>query len=187
MKYLFLLMVALGSCAPAVTTFMDKDADVDVRQFKTFSWQRSPSAESPTHPLYYNELNDKRIRSAADKTLRAKGYQPAEGNTELVIHYHIIVESKSVVKAEPSGIRYSPYWMEKQLFTMQYDEGTLIFDLMDPKTNSLIWRGWAVGVLDDIKPEKIETIIGRTVERIFKKLPASNDRTKLDPQQPTKF
>ena len=54
-----------------------------------------------------------------------------------------------------------------------YRKGTLIIDLMDPKTNNLVWRGWATAAIDTITLEQTEEIINRAVGKIFRGFPAS--------------
>ena len=55
----------------------------------------------------------------------------------------------------------------------QYKEGSLIIDLMDAEANALIWRGWAVAILEDVDPEETEDRLNKIIERIFEGLPAS--------------
>ena len=47
----------------------------------------------------------------------------------------------------------------------------MIIDLMDTKTNNLVWRGWAVNFLDEDKPDQIEDQIKVAVGKIFEKFP----------------
>jgi hypothetical protein len=49
-----------------------------------------------------------------------------------------------------------------------YKEGTIIIDLIDPKTNTLVWRGYGVGELHDPKTTLRE--IPKVVEGIIKQL-----------------
>jgi hypothetical protein len=65
--------------------------------------------------------------------------------------------------------------METNIYS--YREGTLILDLMDSKTNNLIWRGWAVSPLDSsYKPEEIDKLIKKAVAKIFNKFPKTRNQ-----------
>jgi hypothetical protein len=54
-----------------------------------------------------------------------------------------------------------------------YDAGTLFFDLMDARTNQLVWRGWAEGSLEGVVDNQVllERRIDEAVSQIFQELP----------------
>lgn len=166
-------LVFLGGCSPHLRVYSDQDPDYQVKNFRTFNWGELIDIEKNKNPLHYNELNDKRIKAAVLKELSGRGYIHSELNPDLIIHYHIIVDEQSVVTTEPFGYIYGPYWTRTRTNVYSYREGTLIIDLMDPKTNSLVWRGWATAALDTITPENTEEIIKRAVAKIFRKFPQS--------------
>lgn len=172
LKYITILLIAVA-CSPNVRVYSDHDPDYHVENFNTFDWAQKTNIEANKNPLHYNELNDKRIKSAILHELTSRGYTRSETNPDLVIHYHIIVDDQSVVTTEPLGYRYGPYWMRTKTNIYPYREGTLIIDLMDPKSNALVWRGWATAGLDMITPEQTEEIISRAVYKIFKRFPSS--------------
>jgi hypothetical protein len=167
----------LAACSPQIQVHSDLDPDYDLWTFKTFDWGQKVNIEKGKNPLHYNELNDKRIKSAVQDQLTQRGYRLTEVSPDLVLYYHIIVTDKSLVSTEPYGYNYSPYWMRMETNTYTYREGTLILDLMDSKTNNLIWRGWAVSPLDSsYTPAEIEKLTKTVVARIFKKFPNTQSR-----------
>lgn len=170
-------LVLLFACSPEIQVHTDFDPDYDLWTFKTFDWGQKVNIEEGKNPFHYNELNDKRIKSAVQGQLTSRGYLLTETNPDLVLHYHIIVKDKSVLAPEPYGYKYSSYWMRMETNIYSYREGTLILDLMDSKTNNLIWRGWAVSPLDSsYDPEEIDKLIKTVVTRIFKKFPKTGNR-----------
>ncbi len=175
MKYLtsIFFILALAACSPEIRVYSDHDPDYHVRDFSTFDWGQKSSIEANQNPLHYNELNDKRIKSAILKELSSRGYSRTEADPDLVIHYHIIIDDQSVVTTEPFGYFYGPYWMRMRTHVYSYREGTLIIDLMDPKTNNLVWRGWATAAIDVMTQEQTEEMINRAVAKIFRRFPAS--------------
>ncbi len=166
-----ILLTGLISCGPAVSYYYDFDRSQDLTRYRSFDWKMDLASESKVNPLYYNELSDKRIRTAVNDALLKKGYVNRQNDPDLFIHYHITIEDKTVAALDPSGHNYNAYWLGTELSTYQYKEGTLIIDLMDRQSNTLIWRGWAVAVLEDVRPENLEKKIRITVDRIFEKLP----------------
>lgn len=168
---IILIPVLLAGCSPQIRVYSDHDPDYDLWTYKTFDWGQKVKIEEGKNPLHYNELNDKRIKSAVQEQMTTRGYQMTSVNPDLILHYHIIVDDQSVVSTEPYGYRYGPHWMRMQTNVYSYREGTLILDLMERKTNNLIWRGWAVSAIDEIDPEKVDDLIKTAVARIFKKYP----------------
>jgi hypothetical protein len=54
-----------------------------------------------------------------------------------------------------------------------FDEGTLLIDLVDTRTNALVWRAWAESSLDGVidNQELMNNAIDRAVASIFSRLP----------------
>jgi hypothetical protein len=177
MKHVLLLSIfaVLAGCSPQIGVFSDFDPEYDLSTYKTFDWGQKVKIEEGKNPLHYNELNDKRIKSAVLEQMTMRGYQLTSDNPDLLLHYHIIIDDKSVVKTDPYGYNYGPYWMQMETNVFIYREGTLILDLMEPKSQNLIWRGWAVLDIDQIDPGQLDEIIKTTIARIFKKYPKAPD------------
>ncbi|HEY0653018.1 MAG TPA: DUF4136 domain-containing protein [Chryseosolibacter sp.] len=166
--------ILLAGCSPQIRVYSDHDPEYQVSNFKTFDWGLKSNVEANKNPLHYNELNDKRIKSAVLAELSSRGYSLSSNSPDLIVHYHIIVDEQSVVTTEPYGYIYGSYWRRMQTHVYSYREGSLIIDLMDPKSNSLVWRGWATADLNLITPEKAEDIIKRGVHKIFRNFPTSD-------------
>jgi hypothetical protein len=166
------VLFIIGSCSPEIHVYSDYDPDYDLKKYTTFGWKQTEDIELGNNPLYYNELNDKRIKSAVQAQLISKGYSASMSNPDLIVHYHIIVDDQSIVTTDPHGYFYSPYWMHLRTNVQHYREGTLIIDVMDPKNNYLIWRGWAASAIEGVyTPERIDHLIKTAVAKIFKRFP----------------
>lgn len=169
---LAVLLTLLLGCSPEIMVYTDHDPAYNLADYRTFGWMQDRDNESDKNPLYYNELNDKRIKTAVQQELTNRGYRLVYEQPELSIHYHIIIEDREVIANEPHGFHYGPYWLRMHSHAYEYREGTLIIDLMDTRTNQLVWRGWAVAALDeDYTPDKIDQLIRTAVAEIFKKFP----------------
>lgn len=173
MKYLLLLSIfsILIGCSPQITVFSDSDPDYDLWTYKTFDWGQKIKIEEGKNPLHYNELNDKRIKAAVLDQMTMRGYELTSDNPDLIFHYHIVIDDQSAVVTEPYGYYYSPYWTHMQTNVFYYKQGTLILDLMERKSQNLIWRGWAITDIGQITPDQVSDIIKTTVAKIFKKYP----------------
>jgi hypothetical protein len=144
------------NCSNQISVRSDYDRDVNLVIYKTYAWLPEKEIESKNNPLLYNELTDKRIRKAVELQFQAKGIPFDEENPDFHVHYHIIVENR---------------WTRSQMYVYQYQEGTLIIDLMDAKNNNLIWRGWATEVLNNRNLQLTEKEIAEAVYEILKEFP----------------
>lgn len=169
--YCFILL-ALLSCNPAMHVYSDYDKDADIADYKTYSWLTKEEIEAKgINPLYYNELNDKRIKTAVYDQMKKKGFMYKNDMQPLEMHYHIIVEDKTFLATEPLGYIYGPAWQMKKTQVYPYQQGTLIIDLMDTRNKTLVWRGWATGAIEDEATRHPDEAIQKAVEKIFKRFP----------------
>ena len=57
--------------------------------------------------------------------------------------------------------------------TVEYDQGQLIIDMMDPKTQKILWRGMASDQLYDLDtPQERTEYINKAVAKILESFPA---------------
>jgi hypothetical protein len=167
------LFILLTACGPSVRVFYDRDENANVANYKTYSWLNEKAIEAKgLNPLYYNELTDQRIKNAVNREMQAKGFVLVENKGELELHYHIIVENKTSETTEPYNYTYTPYWRKVSIY--HYREGTLIIDIMDRQKNTLVWRGYATGVITYQTTAKPEEAINYAVTKIFKSFPLSS-------------
>jgi len=150
--------------------YSDFDRDLSVKNYSTFGFSENKQLETKNNPLYYNELNDKRIKNEVGAEMKNNGYQIDSDNPQLKIHYHIVLEDRTVINPEPFGT-YGQDWLNRNVNAREFREGTLIIDLMDSKTNNLVWRGWAANFSDEDKPDQMEDQLNKAIRQIFEKFP----------------
>lgn len=167
-----LTTLMLSACSSSMEVFSDYDKGLDITKYHSFKWGVPKDIEaSRTNPLYYNELNDKRIREAVNREMAVRNFNAANNTAELDIHYHIVVEDKLASYTETSGSQNHPTAFTPRIVNYQYRQGTLIIDLMDAKTNTLVWRGWATDVVTNAARKNPEAAINKAVGMIFKAFP----------------
>src|SRR3954447_22148150 len=173
MRYIVLRLALVGvllltACTPSMRVFSDHDKDANIADYKTYSWLSEQEIEGKgMNPLYYNELNDKRIKHAVYEQMKTRGFTYNNEKQPLEMHYHIIIEDKTFIATEPGGYTYSPFWQLKRTQAYPYREGTQIIDLMDTRNKTLVWRGWATGAIEDAVSKKPEQAIQKAVDKIF--------------------
>jgi len=176
-KLAILLLIGLYGCSPAIRTYYDYDKQDHIGRYTTFGWQTAEQIEMKNNPLFYSELNDKRIKAAANDLLRVKGYVLTDKDPELTLHYHIVMEERSVLTPDPYGYIYGDYFMRPRSDVFNYREGTLIIDFMNTKNNNLVWRGWAVAAMEVVFYDTKDTdiLIRSAVAKILQNLPQSTE------------
>jgi hypothetical protein len=157
-----LLALASAGCS-TMTIKTDFDSDVDFAKYKTYKWYRpTPGAEAAR----VNSLLDKRIKLAVERELTAKGLERSQGRgADLIIRYHAGMRERVEITSDWYGWRYR----RRSIDTYRYREGTIVIDFVDPQLKQLVWRGWAVGVMDD--PGNAAAMINEAVGKILQRYP----------------
>ncbi len=186
MRYVPLLLVAgllasWGCSSLSVNT--DFDPANDFSQYKTYMWY---GGEMPADDaLSANPLVKKRVASSVDDALAAKGY--AVGTAEdmdFIVIIHAGVQQKTQVSQTYgySGYGYGGYgyggyhggWggYGGRTEVYQYDEATLVIDIVDAEKEELVWRGTASDMLaDNPSREKQQAKIDKAVSRVMANFP----------------
>lgn len=168
-----LAMMFIG-CSPEIRVYHEVDKSNPVNQYNTFQWAKADTLVREINSLYFNQLNDGRIKQAVNDLLIAKGYQFGQDTVDLTLRYDIRVEELSVLLPDPYGYMYGDYWMMPRDNLFRYREATLIIDVWHSVSKKLIWRGWAVAaievVFDDGK--KPEVVIRSVAAKILDAFPS---------------
>jgi hypothetical protein len=141
--FLFVVLLA-GVAALACSTLRvstDYDPKADFGRYRTYAWL----AEEPTptgSPRLDSPLLHDRIRTAIDRALEAKGYARTE-NPDFLVRFDLSSERKLDIDTYNAGFyRGYGYWMSlPQTEVREYEEGSLIIDVMDQKEKKVVWRG----------------------------------------------
>jgi hypothetical protein len=158
------LSVSRALVAQEVTYDFDKSADFS--QLHSYIWVRGTTVS--------DELNHKRIVAAIDQQLAAKGLRKADGkaNADAYVAYHAAFSRDLEINASGwGGYRFGP----ARSGSARVEEivvGTLVVDIIDAKTGTILWRGIASKELDlQASPEKRDKNINNAAEKLFKKYP----------------
>lgn len=176
-----LVAAALATACSTISTTYDYDTQFDFSTLKYYTWIDGTGIDEETgtnEQTGINELNARRIRSAVNRVLSAKGYVEATENLDFLVAMHGGSRSRVSVSQRSPG--YGGWYGPGGVEVYQYEEGMLTIDIVDARKNQLIWRGTATKVLSrNPTPEKVEETINRAVEKLFEKFPppqASEER-----------
>lgn len=156
-----------AACAPiTVTSYTGQD--VDIRAYRTFAWERVDSGVPGDPRLDNNTFFHEYLRSAIDRQLVSRGYEPTTLRPDVFVHYHASARQEVSVSGEDWTI-----FRCRDCRVEVYDAGTLLVDLTDARTGALVWRGVAESGLAGAVADqtRMEAAIERVVERVFAQLP----------------
>jgi hypothetical protein len=176
----FVLTALLAGCS-SVTVRQDYDTSANFSKLKTFTWQSEQQKPSPNE-LANNSLIDARIRTAADNALAGSGYRKtADAQADFLVNYYYTIEEKLESRDRVStgfgfgtGSRgsFSTISIGVGSGRRDFEQGTLIIDIIDPKTDKLLWRGFArQRLVWQSDPQKTTAKINSTVSAILAKFP----------------
>jgi hypothetical protein len=155
-------LVAVGAFAQKVE--IESDPAVDFSSFRTFTI--AEGRLNSKNPSQNNQLVRKRIDADIQKYLEAKGltFRPS-GGADLNVRYTLGAVRKREVETYPAGWRG---WGTR-VVRVPYTEGTLVIDLRNPATRSLVWR--AIAREEKRDASKVEGKLDDMVKKSFEKYP----------------
>jgi hypothetical protein len=153
------LLAAQGARAQKVT--MEFDQTIDFSRYKTFAIRDGQLSSG--NPALNSPLVKKQIEADIQNDLSARGLtMVTSGPADLNVRYTFGAARKTEIEAYPAGW----YGFGTRYVRVPYAEGTLVIDLRDPTTRSLVWRAIAAeeksdatkiqGKLDDMVKKSIE-------------------------------
>ena len=153
------MLAAQGARAQKIT--MEFDQSIDFSKYKTFAIRDGQLSSG--NPALNSPLVKKQIEADIQNDLAAKGLtMVTSGPADLNVRYTFGAARKTEIEAYPAGW----YGFGTRYVRVPYAEGTLVIDLRDPTTRSLVWRAIAAeeksdatkiqGKLDDMVKKSIE-------------------------------
>jgi hypothetical protein len=166
--------VLAAGCATTMTSGSHVERGLDFSQYRTYDWGPADALPTGDPRLDQNPFFQDHMLGAVERQLAARGYERAASGEmpDLRIHYHASISRRLDVRA--ADTRYGSCSGEECVGEItEFEAGTLVLDLVDVRTNRVIWRGWArdsvEGVLDD--PDRMEAQINRAVAQMLERLP----------------
>jgi hypothetical protein len=165
----------------------DYDRSIPFERYKTYRWSSEGSAGIDDDILARNPFIYKHIKSAVDRELAAKGFVlKASGPVDFTVMPHARVRERVVV-TPPVGFAYSSgyyhrwgrrgytsFWYDPYPYPAisYYEEGTLIIDIIDAKSDEIAWSCVARGILKNYDTSmQMQRDIDEVVTKIMAQFP----------------
>jgi hypothetical protein len=179
-------LLTLSGCS-SYSIISDYDRTVSFGNYKTYRWDDN-SGKITDDILLKNPLILKHIKNAVDRELAAKGFvlRQSDPGVDFTLTAHARVKEKMVVNP-PIGFAYSggyySRWGRRGYTTVWYDpypyppvsyleEGTLIINIIDTKSDDIAWTGIARGILKDYDSSiQLNRQIDEVVTKIMAQFP----------------
>ena len=157
-----------------------------VRQFKTFSIiaplppadrvgigatndsNRVAGAVMDMDPMLATSLVGRAIRQDLSDAFAKRGYKAVDGASDFYVAYY--AGTGRVVDTRASEKRYHANGQKITTETYEYPAGTIVVDVVDTRTDSLVWRGTGVAEIPK-NPNDYARAIHTAVERIVGTFP----------------
>jgi hypothetical protein len=164
----------MGTALAAQTVTYDYDKSANFATFKTYTWVKGTNVN--------DALNHQRIVRAVDAQMALRGFTKVEAgaSSDLLVAYHASFDTNLRINGFSSG--WGGYrFGGSRTGTATAEEivvGTLIVDMVDASTKTIVWRGTATKELDPkANAEKRDKNINRAAEKIFKNYPPVHQNT----------
>ena len=162
------VLFATASFAQQVKTDYDRSANFS--QYKTYSWEKVQTQD---------QLWVDRIKEAVNTTLTAKGLTPVESGGDIAIVAIEMTKNQQTLNTFYDGFGGGWGWRRGGGFggfgdatttVDNYKVGTLVVDLFDAHTKTLLWRGSSSDTLSDKSDKNIKNL-DKGVQKMFDHFP----------------
>lgn len=176
------LATIVTGCSSSPEVWTDYDRSVNFAQYKTFEIMGHEGHGGVSKN--YSSLVDQRIDAALRQQMSIKGFVGAD-NADLLINYTVTVANKQKVTTTtaPTGYVGYPYgyyragyyapWpnYSTQTQVRDYQEGTLVIDIVDQKRKVMVWEGTGQGTVTQKKLDNLDETLNNAVTTILASFP----------------
>ncbi|NJO03226.1 MAG: DUF4136 domain-containing protein [Bacteroidia bacterium] len=158
MKNLIIFLISLYAwgligCSPKFNIGSDIDPVADFSQYETFSADRRNLFTRRSNPILNSDITKSRINQAISQELAAKGYEMADNDPDLIFSFQTEVRSRQDVQQVNNTPTWGYWWRWynpafNQTYVRDYEEITLIIDVLDAQSRQLVWQSWIIGELE---------------------------------------
>jgi hypothetical protein len=169
------LMAALAaaSCATTMTVGSHVERGLDFSTYRTFEWAPADGLPIGDPRLERDPFFNDHVQGAIESQLAARGLAlSTSGTPDLLIHYHASIRERIDVNRLDRRYGYCAL-NDCPVDTVTYEAGTLVVDVIETRSNRLVWRGWAQNAVGDMldDPKTMRRIILQAVTRMLERFP----------------
>jgi len=169
-----------GSCS-STRFWVDYDTRHDFSGYSSYAWFKlATPPEEASPPTRGNTILTRRIRWAVDSQLADRGFEKVDfSQADFLVTYSLVLQPQVVMVHTGwtvpiggwgwGGWGWGMGWSGGRSSVQSYTEGTIIVDVLDPKTRVLVWRGIVERAFK--RPNPDDEQIKRVVMRVMRDFP----------------
>lgn len=181
------ITLLLPSCLN-MAIYSDMDKSKNFVSFKTYAWAKQKHVHIHKNQNFDNDIVVNNIMNYVNIEFAKRNISLDTTNPDIIVDYDIMAEKKTRQEDVPLYRKTYNYWgynpyrpyaayntnnwnynVGYKTITIPYKEGTLIIDVIEAKTNQLIWKSWAICELTD--PQSFENELPTDIKQMFKNYP----------------
>ncbi len=173
-------VIGLSACGSGIKIQTDYDPTADFSALETYQWAQRQRSDNDD-PRVYNDLVEGRVKRAFNRVLQEKGFREvSSGNPDFQIVWNGDIDGKMSLTTVNSGYGYGWGWYgyggmgmsTSQTYVNEWNEGTLLIDIVEGAKKQLIWRGSATMELHDGgTPEQSDANAYAVAQTLLKSFP----------------
>jgi hypothetical protein len=165
------LMLFAVTAAFGMSTKSDYEKNFDFSQLRTFAFKTDRASNDP---LSTNTLEAGRIQNALAAQLEANGFSQAQQNPDFIVAFYSRSKQKTQVESSGFGPGFGfgrgfgwgygvpfrerwRYGFGPDIWTNNYTQGCVMADVIDAKTNEVVWRGVVTDTISGIDQSEKQT------------------------------
>ena len=161
-----------GCAASTVHVGSHADPALGQRRYSTYAWGPADSLPLGDPRLDSDADFRDRMEGAIDRELTRKGYRRGQSPPDLLVHYHATIRERLDVNRLDDLHAYCA-GDTCDTGIIEYEAGTFVLDIIDTRTNRLVWRGWAQDRIEPAlgNPDRMRQLINEAVRRMLDRFP----------------
>jgi hypothetical protein len=167
-----LMATVIGGCA-TMNVSSHVERGLDFSGYRTFAWGAPDELPTGDPRLDRDTFFKDHMQGAVEKQFAHHGIALSD-TPDLRVHYHASITTRMNVSRVDTGRGYCPAGNCGAELS-EYEAGTLVLDIVDARTNRVIWRGWAQDALGDMLEDRddMEKKINDAITRILARWPGN--------------
>lgn len=182
------LAAVSAGCLTLIPVSSHVDRGADFTRYRTYAWGPADALPLTDARLRDNPFFIDDLHGAIDTELQARGLERATPErADLLVHFHAAVNERVEVPARAERFREC-IGPDCPATVTTFEAGTLVIDILDTFSNSVVWRGWAEHRIEDMldDPQLVRRRVRDAVHRMMERLPlAVMTRSRAQAQEVT--
>jgi hypothetical protein len=160
-----------------LTIQSDFDPTADFSDFRTWDWMPGAGEIHADNPTRDNAILKGRIQTAVANVLIDRGYRLNPDTPDFLVAYHVAFQEKMDLEVVnnyygyPYAGSYAATWgptiYGQEVQQREWEQGTLLIDILDGESRQLVWRGSAQA---EVYPEQDPNQRQKNINNIARKV-----------------